>query len=151
MTSLLFSKNPIFREKSCALRLIERWQTKIINQKEAYREQCIIPKSALTYYPEQRKQRLLSVGDQRVRLLRWYLDNNGLKRSDDQQAFHEHMIRGILPWLYGDEWGSCQTRVLEELGITKIVQLILIFAQRRLGYDRHRYTTYHGVGGPGLT
>jgi hypothetical protein len=73
------------------------------------------------------------LGDQRLRKLRYYLNNMGLQRSPDQINFHAHFEQAILPLIYGDEWNQHSTRVMRELAITELKTEVLCMTPRRFG------------------
>lgn len=79
------------------------------------------------------RSRQLCKGDWKLREILRLLDAQGVVRTDDQITFHNVMVRGLFPLIYGDEWANESERVMNEFGITTIDPRVLIFARRRLG------------------
>lgn len=72
-------------------------------------------------------------GDRRLALLRHTLNNMGIKRSVDQQQFHEHFIHACLPQIYGNDWEENSVRILEQEKLQLIERGLLIMTPRRWG------------------
>lgn len=73
-------------------------------------------------------------GDLRLNRLNYYLNNLGVQRSPDQQLFHKHFTRAVLPKIYGaEEWNRESVRVMMGLKITKIRYEVTAITPRRWG------------------
>jgi hypothetical protein len=72
-------------------------------------------------------------GDERLRLVRYYLNNNGLTRSKDQREMHRHMLIACLPKIYGADWDANSVRVLKEFGVKELETAVVGIAARRVG------------------
>lgn len=74
-----------------------------------------------------------SLGDERLKKLRYYLNNTGFDRSADQILFHEHFIQACLPLIYGVDWDRNSVRVMEEFDIVELKSEVLCMTPRRFG------------------
>jgi Probable DNA packing protein, N-terminus len=72
-------------------------------------------------------------GDEKVRDLRFWLDNLGLKRHVHQIRFHEHMIRACLQKIYEKEWATQYETIMKKFEITKMRREMLFSCPRRFG------------------
>lgn len=72
-------------------------------------------------------------GDQVLANVRRTLDSMELKRSTDQKAFHEQMIRACLPHIYGPELDTQLDRILKENGWEDLQEQVMIVTPRRWG------------------
>lgn len=75
----------------------------------------------------------VSLGDERLKKLRYYLNNCGFERSEDQKDFHHHFTIAVLPLIYGEEWDRVSVRVMAEFGITELKTEVLCMTPRRFG------------------
>lgn len=131
-TMTLFSR-PLFRSDTSHLRsLIASAHNAVVHRKKQFQQDSVLQPAWREELGVTRNRRVCA-GDEKLRQIRWYLDNFNVIRTDDQIAFHEAQLHGILPLIYGDEWARESTRVMKEEGITKINPRVLIFARRRLG------------------
>lgn len=72
-----------------------------------------------------------SAGDNRLRTLRYLLNNMGIIRSADQVQFHDAFIKACLPLVYGpQEWETQSVAVLVEFGLKSIQSEVLIMTPR---------------------
>jgi hypothetical protein len=73
-------------------------------------------------------------GDLRLNRLNYYLNNLGVQRSPDQQLFHKHFTRAVLPKIYGTEqWNQESVRVMRSLNIKRIRYEVTAITPRRWG------------------
>jgi hypothetical protein len=86
------------------------------------------------------KNSFLSTGDLNLKKIEHMLDSMGIRRTDDQLQFHQAMIDGLLPWVYGGEWSSQAARVMKQRGLKTIEPLILTFAKRRIVESKNTHT-----------
>ena len=133
--SLFFSK-PLFTAEHVSP--IYKWVQQEHHAKEraqlAYdKSQQFVPTHVLYERPNRADRVGTCLGDERLRMFDWYLNNMGIQPHDDQIEILKNYKHGLLPHFYKDEWASESTRVLREQGITEVPPLILTFAQRRLG------------------
>jgi len=73
------------------------------------------------------------LGDQRVELFLWLLDNMGYVRNEDQVEFHRHLFLATIDKFYGKSWTSEMHRVMKMHNITEIQRHVIMLARRRLG------------------
>jgi hypothetical protein len=75
-------------------------------------------------------------GDARLAALRdalSILDNEGYRRSPQQQRFHEAFIAGCVRRIYGSEFESAMKRIMTENNWSRVQQEVCIITPRRFG------------------
>jgi hypothetical protein len=72
-------------------------------------------------------------GDEKLRDLKYYLDNLGLKRHIHQIRFHEHMIKASLSKIYEMEWETQYEAIMKKFNIVKMKRELLFSCPRRFG------------------
>jgi len=72
-------------------------------------------------------------GDERLKLFRLLLDEFKWERQDNQQEFHEMMLKTALPCIYKDEWASDYDRILRQFNLMRHCAETFIICPRRFG------------------
>lgn len=72
-------------------------------------------------------------GDEKLKDLKFWLDNLGLKRHIHQIRFHEHMIKASLSKIYEVEWETQYESIMKKFGIEKMKRELLFSCPRRFG------------------
>jgi hypothetical protein len=89
--------------------------------------------SRLTYSLDPMRNQYRNNGDERVAQIMRYLDCFGVTRTETQQLFHFWFVQSILELVYGNEWDSSATRVLESFGLQRTWTEVMIMTPRRFG------------------
>ena len=74
-----------------------------------------------------------SAGHKRLANVMTILDSFGFDRSAEQRLFHQWYIQAALPFIYGKDWNTSQSTVLESIGLKRIDDCVLCMAPRRFG------------------
>ena len=135
MPGTLFFQDSVFHDTPTAVSSwIRQEKLKVQRTKLAYEKSQQLCPTLMMYQKKTRIEQMgTCLGDERVRMYDWVLNNMGIQPHDDQIEILRHYKHGLLPHFYKDEWDSESTRVLKEMGITEVPPLILTFAYRRLG------------------
>lgn len=72
-------------------------------------------------------------GDERVKMLKYWLDHVGIVRHEFQIKFHDAMIKAGLKKIYEQEWATQYEQILAKYGIDKHIAELLIMCPRRYG------------------
>lgn len=72
-------------------------------------------------------------GDEKLKDLKFWLDNLGLKRHIHQIRFHEHMIKASLSKIYETEWETQYESIMKKFNIDKMKRELLFSCPRRFG------------------
>lgn len=72
-------------------------------------------------------------GDEKLKDLKFWLDNLGLKRHIHQIRFHEHMIKASLSKIYEVEWETQYESIMKKFSIQKMKRELLFSCPRRFG------------------
>jgi hypothetical protein len=72
-------------------------------------------------------------GDRKLEMIKFWLDNLGLKRHHHQIRFHEHMIKACLSKIYEEEWETQYEQITHKFGIEKMKREGLYTCPRRFG------------------
>ena len=107
----------------------------------AHRRESKELKKILTYdpikacekkYASEKASATLS-GDEKLKNLKHWLDNLGLKRHFLQVKFHEQMILACLSKIYEDEWETQYEQIMKRFGIRKMKRELIFSCPRRFG------------------
>ena len=72
-------------------------------------------------------------GDEKLKMLKHWLDNLGLKRHFLQVKFHEQMILACLSKIYEDEWETQYEQIMKKFGVIKMKRELIFSCPRRFG------------------
>lgn len=73
-------------------------------------------------------------GDDRMKSLRYWLDNLGIKRHKNQIRFHDEMIKASLTKIYETEWPTQHVSIMKKYGVEEKMKREMLFTcPRRFG------------------
>lgn len=78
-------------------------------------------------------KRINKTGDEKIKDLKYWLDNLGLKRHIHQVRFHEHMIKACLTKIYESEWETQYESIMKKFNVEKMKRELLFSCPRRFG------------------